>query len=261
MNKILEDNLNFPIDKITTSQTRNDLIVKDKTLVAIQMMEQLMKERKSASSAKKTISDTFPGFRAIFTGPSGTGKSFAAALIGRETGFDVYRIDLSVVVSNYIGETEKNLEKIFSRAEASEVILLFDEADALFGKRSEVSDSHDRYGNLEVSWLLQRIDSFAGILILSFSKPINRNSPFFRRFNMIVEFEKPDSGQRLKLWRKYLPNAVQQEMAFDVDEIARKYKLTAGEIVNIIRSSGENNLNAVSKVFLLKGIQNKFKKP
>lgn len=255
MKSILEEGLNFPIEKITTSLTRNDLIVKDKTSFAIQKMETFLKIRNSSSRSVIKTTDTFSGFHAIFTGPSGTGKTLAASLLGKETGNDVYRIDLSNVVSKYIGETEKNLDKLFSRAQTSDVILFFDEADALFGKRTEVRDSHDRFANQEVSWLLQRIDTFDGILILAFNKKVNLDSPFFRRFNVIVEFEIPDSGQRLKLWRKYLPLQVQQELAFDVDEIARKYKLTGGEIVHAIQAVGENSPIRFTKDYLLKRIQ------
>lgn len=259
MNGIFEEGLNFPIEKLITSLTLNDLVVKDKTFAAIQKMENLLKARISERSISNAIADTLKGFHTIFTGPSGTGKTMAASLLGKETGHDVYRIDLSIVVSKYFGETEKNLDKLFARADALDIILFFDEADALFGKRTEVHDSNDRYANQEVSWLLQRIDTFNGVLILAFNKPLNINSPFFSRFDFIVEFEKPDKVQRLKLWRKYLPLQVQQEMKFDVDEIARKYKLTGGEIVNAIRTAGENSLNAITKVFLLKGIQKKTK--
>lgn len=259
MNTLFEAGLNLPVEKLTTSLTRNDLIVKEKTLAGIEAMENWLRPGINHSNINNTISGAYPGFRTIFTGPSGTGKTLAAALLGKETGHDVFRIDLSNVVSMYIGETEKNLDKLFLRAMASDVILFFDEADALFGKRTEVRDSHDRYANLDISWLLQRIDSFTGMLILAFNKPLNMDSPFFKRFNLIIEFEKPDRVQRLKLWRKYLPLEAQLEMKFDVDEIARDYKLTGGEIVNAIHTAGEKNLNTMTMVFLLQGIQNKMK--
>ncbi len=257
MNALFKEGLNLNIEKLSTSLTLNDLIVKDETFVSLKTMESWLKARKNDTTSISQFTNTFSGFRAVFTGPADTGKTFAASLLGKETGYNVYRIDLSSVVSSYIGEIEKNIQTMFSRAEVSDVILMFDEADALFGKRTGIHDSQNRYANAIVSRLLERIEAFKGILILAFNKPFNMNSPFFKQFNLVVEFDKPDRVQRLKLWRKYLPMLVQQELGFDVDEIARKYKLTGGEITRVIHSAVENKPVGFSKVLLYEELQKK----
>jgi SpoVK/Ycf46/Vps4 family AAA+-type ATPase len=136
------------------------------------------------------------GISALFTGTSGTGKTLAAEVLANELGLDLYRVDLSQVVSKYIGETEKNLRQIFDAAEEGGAILFFDEADALFGKRSEVNDSHDRYANIEISYLLQRIEEYKGLAILTTNQKEDIDSAFLRRIRFIVEFPFPDSRTR-----------------------------------------------------------------
>lgn len=145
------------------------------------------------------------GVSALFAGGSGTGKTMAAEVLATELGLDLYRVDLSGVVSKYIGETEKNLGRVFDAAEASGTILLFDEADALFGKRSEVRDSHDRYANIEVSYLLQRMESYGGLAILTTNLAEALDPAFLRRLRFVVRFPFPDAGQRAELWRKAFP--------------------------------------------------------
>jgi SpoVK/Ycf46/Vps4 family AAA+-type ATPase len=140
-----------------------------------------------------------PGYRALFYGPPGTGKTLTAALLGQETGRDVYRIDLSLVVSKYIGETEKNLEKVFTMAQERKWILFFDEADALFGKRGKVKDAHDRFANQEVSYLLQRVEDFDGIVILASNDKDNIDTAFNRRFQAVVHFPMPGAAERQQL--------------------------------------------------------------
>jgi len=147
------------------------------------------------------------GLSALFTGTSGTGKTMAAEIIAKELDLDLYRIDLASVVSKYIGETEKNLRRIFDAAEESSAILLFDEADALFGKRSEVRDSHDRYANLEVSYLLQRIESYRGVAILTTNMQHALDSAFMRRIRVIAQFPFPDAGSRARIWQRIFPSA------------------------------------------------------
>lgn len=147
------------------------------------------------------------GIHALFAGASGTGKTMAAEVLARELDLDLYRIDLSAVVSKYIGETEKNLRRLFDEADGSGAILLFDEADALFGKRSEVHDSHDRYANLEISYLLQRMESYRGLAILTTNMKNALDTAFLRRLRFVVEFPFPDQQQRREIWRRMFPRA------------------------------------------------------
>jgi SpoVK/Ycf46/Vps4 family AAA+-type ATPase len=145
------------------------------------------------------------GVSALFSGPSGTGKTMAAEVLANELGLDLFRIDLSSVVSKYIGETEKNLRRVFDAAEEGGAILLFDEADALFGKRSEVKDSHDRYANIEVGYLLQRMEAYRGLAILTTNLKDSLDPAFLRRLRFVVQFPFPDALQREEIWRRVFP--------------------------------------------------------
>ncbi|RRR73379.1 MAG: ATP-binding protein [Candidatus Viridilinea halotolerans] len=160
------------------------------------------------------------GMSALFAGPSGTGKTTAAEVLAGVLQLDLYRIDLSALVSKYIGETEKNLRRIFDAAEESGALLLFDEADALFGKRSEVKDSHDRYANIEVSYLLQRMEAYRGLAILTTNMKQSLDQAFLRRIRFVVQFPFPDVAQRTELWRRIFPAATPTE-GLDVQKLAR----------------------------------------
>lgn len=171
------------------------------------------------------------GLSVLFSGPSGTGKTMAAEIIATELDLDLYRIDLASVISKYIGETEKNLRRIFEAAEDCSSILLFDEADALFGKRSEVRDSHDRYANLEISYLLQRIESYRGIAILTTNMQHAIDSAFMRRIRFIVQFPFPDEESRARIWRRIFPSATPIGPV-DYDRLAQ-LNVSGGVIRNI----------------------------
>ena len=145
------------------------------------------------------------GLSALFAGPSGTGKTLAAEILANELRLDLFRIDLSAVVSKYIGETEKNLRRVFDAAEEGGAVLLFDEADALFGKRSEVKDSHDRYANVEISYLLQRMEAYRGLAILTTNMKEALDPAFLRRLRFVVQFPFPDQAQRAEIWRRIFP--------------------------------------------------------
>ena len=174
------------------------------------------------------------GVSALFAGPSGTGKTLAAQVIAAELNMDLYKIDLSTVVSKYIGETEKNLERIFSQAHNSNAILFFDEADAIFGKRSEVKDAHDRYANIEVGYLLQRMETYDGVVILATNLRSNLDEAFTRRLQFVVDFPFPDEEERLKIWKVLFPPGVPRETNIDFKSFADRFKLTGGSIRNII---------------------------
>jgi hypothetical protein len=171
------------------------------------------------------------GITALFAGASGTGKTMAAEVIARDLRLDLYRIDLSSVVSKYIGETEKNLRRIFDAAEDGGAVLLFDEADALFGKRSEVKDSHDRYANIEVSYLLQRMEAYRGLAILTTNLKSALDTAFLRRIRFIVQFPFPDAVQRAEIWRRVFPSAT-PTLALDFGGLSR-LSIAGGNIHNI----------------------------
>jgi SpoVK/Ycf46/Vps4 family AAA+-type ATPase len=171
------------------------------------------------------------GISALFVGESGTGKTLAAEVLAAELNLDLYRIDLACVVSKYIGETEKNLRRVFDAAEDSGSILLFDEADALFGKRSEVKDSHDRYANIEVSYLLQRVESYRGLAILTTNLKSALDQAFQRRLRFIVHFPFPDFAQREAIWRRIFPAAT-PTAGLDYGKLARLH-VSGGTIRNI----------------------------
>jgi SpoVK/Ycf46/Vps4 family AAA+-type ATPase len=171
------------------------------------------------------------GISALFAGESGTGKTMAAEVLAADLTLDLYRIDLSAVVSKYIGETEKNLRRVFDAAEQGGAILLFDEADALFGKRSEVKDSHDRYANIEVSYLLQRMEAYRGLAILTTNRREALDSAFLRRIRFIVRFPFPDAAQRAEIWRRIFPAATPTEQ-LDHAQLAR-LNVAGGNIRNV----------------------------
>lgn len=174
------------------------------------------------------------GITALFAGPPGTGKTMAAEVIAAELGLDLYKIDLSTVVSKYIGETEKNLERIFDEAEASNAILFFDEADALFGKRSEVRDSHDRYANIEISYLLQRMEAYDGVTILATNLRANLDEAFTRRLQFAVDFPFPEEADRLRIWETLFPREVPRGGDVDFRLLAKRFKFAGGNIRNIL---------------------------
>jgi ATP-dependent 26S proteasome regulatory subunit len=173
------------------------------------------------------------GLNALFAGPSGTGKTMAAEIIAGELDLDLYKIDLSTVVSKYIGETEKNLARIFAEAETSNAILFFDEADALFGRRSEVRDSHDRYANIEISYLLQKMEEYDGIVILATNLRKNMDDAFVRRMHVTVEFPFPDEQDRLRIWETIWPAETPRDPDLDLELMARCFEIAGGNIRNV----------------------------
>lgn len=172
------------------------------------------------------------GLNILFAGPSGTGKTMAASVIANDLGLEMYKIDLSSVVSKYIGETEKNLSKIFAEAETSNAILFFDEADALFGKRSETKDAHDRYANIEINYLLQKMEEYEGVVILATNLSRNIDEAFLRRMQFVVEFPFPDTLQREQLWKTIFPKLAPTSN-IDHQFLSEKLKLAGGNIKNI----------------------------
>jgi SpoVK/Ycf46/Vps4 family AAA+-type ATPase len=174
------------------------------------------------------------GLYTLFLGPSGTGKTLAAEIVANELGLDVLKVDLATVVSKYIGETEKNLQRVFEGAERTDAILFFDEADALFGKRSEIKDAHDRYANIEIDFLLQRLEEFEGVAILATNFAQNIDDAFRRRIHLTVEFPFPGESSRLAIWKNHFP--AETPVASDVDFafLSKSLPITGGNIRNIV---------------------------
>ena len=194
----------------------------------VQMEETLLQEKAVNKFIRK-------GYRSLFYGPPGTGKTLAATLIGQQTKRPVYRIDLSMIVSKYIGETEKNLAALFEAAENKDWILFFDEADALFGKRSQTKDAHDRYANQEIAYLLQRIEEHPGAVILATNLKGNVDAAFMRRFHSIVQFPLPGNAEKLQLWKSLFNNHFNYDPAIDFQLLAAEPGITGGILVNVLR--------------------------
>jgi AAA+ superfamily predicted ATPase len=255
---------NFPAERITTEMEWSDLVLREKTMAEIKEIETWLKYNDTLLNNWQMRSKIKPGFRVLFYGPAGTGKTLTASLLGKYTQRDVFRIDLSMVVSKYIGETEKNLSKLFDKAANKDWILFFDEADSIFGKRTNVRDAHDKYANQEVSYLLQRIESHAGLVILASNLKSNIDSSFTRRFNTIIEFENPGIAERKQLWENYIPPSVKLDHKILLKEIAQKYDLTGANIVNVIHFAGlktlEKHSTTISYDDLMNGIQKEYQK-
>ena len=254
----------FPAKQITTKQTWKDLVLTDATVHHLDDLKAWLHHHKVVGSDPVLNRKIKPGYRSLFYGPSGTGKTLAATLLGQEFKKDVYRIDLSQVVSKYIGETEKNLEKVFSKAENKSWILFFDEADALFGKRSSIQNAHDKYANQEVSYLLQRIEDFPGLVILASNFKSNIDPAFLRRFNSIIEFPAPGINERIKLWQKAMPETITVNKDVDVKFLSEKYAITGSTINQIVHYAAVQmhykKLDSITQSLLLEGVQKELKK-
>lgn len=227
--------LGMAAQKIQPRRTWRDLVLPPDALAQLRELCAAVRHRERVFGIwgfERKLS-TGKGLSALFAGPSGTGKTLAAEIIAGDLGLDLYRIDLSAVVSKYIGETEKNLSRIFAEAQKSSVVLFFDEADALFGKRSEVKDAHDRYANIEIAYLLQRMEEYDGIAILATNLRQNLDEGFSRRLYTTVEFPFPDDVYRERIWNSIFPS--QLPLAEDVDFafLARAFPFSGGNIKNV----------------------------
>ena len=228
-------NIGFPAKRITTALEWEDMILDYATLEALEEINTWIKHQHTIMEDWGLKRFLKPGYRALFYGPPGTGKTLAATLLGKKNDMDVYRVDLSMIVSKYIGETEKNLAKVFDMAENRNWILFFDEADALFGKRTSTNTSNDRHANQEVAYLLQRIEDFPGTVILATNLRSNIDEAFSRRFQSVVYFPMPTEELRRELWRNMLPEEWLGRQADGLVALAAETELSGGSITNVVR--------------------------
>ena len=254
----------FPAKLIETEMDWTDLVLDPFTMEQVLEIKAWIRHGDVLLNQLGLKKKVKPGYRALFYGPSGTGKTLTASLLGKMAGRDVYRIDLSLVISKYIGETEKNLEKIFKQAENKNWILFFDEADALFGKRTKITDAHDRFANQEVSYLLQRVEDYAGVVILASNFRSNIDEAFMRRFQAIIHFPMPKPADRLRLWKEGFSDRTELDPRIDLGAFAAEYEISGGGIMNVIRYATLMALNKGTRTItyddLLNGIRKEFTK-
>lgn len=250
--------MEFPAKLITSPLSWNDLVLSQDVMEEIDHLQTWLKQGKELISRWELARAVKPGYRSLFFGPPGTGKTLTATLLGASVGVDVYRIDLSMVVSKYIGETEKNLAGVFDQAQNKNWILFFDEADSLFGKRTQTSNSNDRHANQEISYLLQRIEDFPGVVILASNIKANIDEAFARRFQSIIYFPLPDEVERLRLLKNLFPRT--ESLADDVNlqQLAEKYELSGGSLTNVARYAAiratRQQRNKIQHADLVQGI-------
>lgn len=254
----------FPAKLVTTKMNWKDLILHPFTAEQIEDIKHWVQHHIELEADANLSRKINMGYRVLFYGPPGTGKTLTAGLLGKEFNKDVYRVDLSQIVSKYIGETEKNLSKIFDRAEHKNWILFFDEADALFGKRTNVQSSHDKYANQEVSFLLQRVEDFSGLLILASNFKSNMDEAFLRRFHSIVQFPMPNAHERLKLWKLSLPVSIKHNGSLELQKLAEAHEISGASILNIVQYASLKALSRDDKTLhyedLVNGIKRELRK-
>lgn len=226
----------FPAQQLSTAMDWDDLIISENTQLQLQDLQNWLKFSDQLQNHPDLGKRAKKGYRTLFYGPPGTGKTLTAALLGKSANRPVFRIDLSLLVSKYIGETEKNLAGVFKRAEHKNWILFFDEADALFSKRVETESSNDRFANQEVAYLLQRIEDYNGMVILASNLKQNMDTAFMRRFQSLVHFPKPGNNEREIIWKRTIPVDLPFDKSIDLEQVVKNYELTASQISNIIQS-------------------------
>lgn len=253
---------NFPAQKVETQLTWENLVLKQRTFDQISEILSWLRNNDTVMNTWGMASKIKPGYRVMFYGSPGTGKTLTASLLGKYTRKDVYRVDLSLIVSKYIGETEKNLAKLFDKASNKDWILFFDEADSIFGKRTSVKDAHDKYANQEVSYLLQRIESHPGLVIIATNLKNNIDAAFTRRFHSMVEFEQPGEEERLKMWLDYIPDMLKLDEEVSIKDIAKRYTLSGSNILNVVQYAclkiANNDSDTLTLPILIDGIKKEF---
>lgn len=254
----------FPARLITSAMEWNELVLPAGSLAQLSELEAWVRHESTLMNDWGLSRRLRPGYKSLFYGPPGTGKTLTAGLLGKRVERDVYRISLSSVVSKYIGETEKNLERIFDRAENMNCILFFDEADALFSKRTNISDAHDRYANQEVSYLLQRLEEYPGVVILATNYRGNIDDAFTRRFQAVVHFPMPGPAERLQIWGGAFSGKSRLAKDLSLEQVANDYELSGGAIMNAVRYASLMTLEAGSNTIqhqdLIEGVRREIQK-
>lgn len=256
--------ISFPAKRVTTRLQWEELVLAPDVFEEVENIKTWLQHESTIMDEWGLGKSLKPGYRSLFYGPPGTGKTLTASLIGASAGLDVYRIDLSMVVSKYIGETEKNLAHVFEQAQNKRWILFFDEADALFGKRTQTASANDRYANQEISYLLQRVEDFPGVVILATNLKANIDDAFARRFQSLVYFAMPDAEERLRLWKVALGSAARLADDVDLQSLAEAFELSGGAITNVVRYAAISALRegrpAISHQDFLTGVTKELRK-
>lgn len=225
--------MELPLHHMTTQKHWADIVLNSSTLQQIDQLRSWLAQHADLVNQKNKLKD---GYRVLFYGPAGTGKSTAASILAKEISTDIYRVDLAAMVSKYIGETEKNLDRLFDTAGQKGWILFFDEADALFGKRTEVKDSHERYANLDTNYLLQRIENYNGLVIVATNLKSNIDEAFTRRFQSIIHFPLPTKEERNRIWEIALADNRLLNDQSKLNSLAENYELTPAAIITVANS-------------------------
>lgn len=241
----------FPARRVSAGLAWEDLVIDPVAERRLAEIRRWLRHRRALAERAMPPGRLRPGFRALFHGPPGAGKTLAAGLLGKSAGMEVYRVDLSAVVSKYIGETEKNLSGLFDSARARDWVLFFDEADALFGKRTGVKDAHDRYANQEVSYLLQRVEDHDGLVILATNLRANMDEAFLGRFDAIVRFSLPDAAERRRIWLSAMPRDPAPEDPEAFAAVMARFELSGRAIVGALQFAALAALEAGAPVLRL----------
>ena len=256
--------MHFPAKRITSRLEWEDLVLADTTRHEIDQLIAWIGHSEEILDGFGLRKNLKRGYRVLFYGPPGTGKTLTATLIGKKMNMDVYRVDLSQVISKYIGETEKNLSGIFDQAESRNWILFFDEADSLFGARTQTSNSNDRAANQEISYLLQRVEDFPGIVILASNLKSNIDEAFSRRFQSTVYFPMPEPEERLTLWKNIFEKTDVENREQNFEYFAENYELAGGALTNVARyaaiSALLDNRKKINKQDLQEGLSKELQK-
>lgn len=254
----------FPATRIHTKMEWEDIVLEHHVMEQVLEIDVWMKYGDQIMRDWGLDKMIKPGYRALFYGPPGTGKTLTASVLGKSANRPVYRIDLSMIVSKYIGETEKNLARIFDIASHKNWILFFDEADALFGKRTEAKSSNDRHANQQTAYLLQRIEDFPGVVILATNLKANMDEAFTRRFQAMIHFAMPGPDNRFRLWQNAFSGKCTLDPEIDLWKIAEDHELAGGAIINVLRfcalAAIRRDRTVVTHEELMTGLRREFKK-